>query len=42
MSDWLIVLQRGKIMGTFSPTETNINEIGHLMTGSEAHYAPQG
>ena len=42
MSDWLIVLHRGKIVGTFSPTETNVNEIGHLMTGSEAHYAPQG
>lgn len=42
MSDWLIVLHRGKIVGTFSPTETNVNEIGHLMTGSEAYYAPQG
>jgi simple sugar transport system ATP-binding protein len=42
MSDWLIVLHRGKIVGTFSPSETNFNEIGHLMTGSEAHYAPQG
>jgi len=41
LSDRLIVLHRGKIVGTFSPTETNVNEIGHLMTGSEANYAPQ-
>jgi simple sugar transport system ATP-binding protein len=42
LSDRLIVLYHGKIVGTFMPTETNIYEIGHLMTGSEVRYAPQG
>ena len=42
LSDRLIVLYQGKIVGTFSPTETDIYEIGHLMTGSEVHYAKQG
>jgi simple sugar transport system ATP-binding protein len=39
LSDRLIVLYQGKIVGTFLPTETNVYEIGHLMTGSEIHYA---
>jgi simple sugar transport system ATP-binding protein len=37
LSDRLIVLYHGKIVGTFMPTETNIYEIG-----SEVRYAPQG
>jgi len=42
LSDRLIVLYQGKIAGTFMPTETNVYEIGHLMTGAEVPYAPQG
>lgn len=42
LSDRLIVLYQGKIAGTFMPTETNVYEIGHLMTGAEVQYAPQG
>ena len=42
LSDRLIVLYKGKIARTLIPTETNVYEIGHLMTGSEVQYAPQG
>lgn len=42
LSDRLIVLYQGKIVGAFMPTETNVYEIGHLMTGSKDQYAPQG
>jgi simple sugar transport system ATP-binding protein len=42
LSDRLIVLYRGKIVGTCMPTETNVYEIGHLMTGAEVQYAPEG
>lgn len=34
MSDRLIVLYQGKIVGHFKPEETNVVDIGHLMTGS--------
>ncbi len=34
LSDRLIVVFEGKIVGQFTPEETNIIEIGHLMTGS--------
>jgi simple sugar transport system ATP-binding protein len=36
ISDRLIVLQGGRIMGSFKPAETTYQEIGLLMTGSEA------
>lgn len=39
LSDRIIVLFQGKIMGEFKPEETDIYEIGHLMTGSEVLYA---
>jgi general nucleoside transport system ATP-binding protein len=39
LSDWLVVLYAGKIVGTFRPAETNVYEIGHLMTGSEVEHA---
>jgi simple sugar transport system ATP-binding protein len=39
LSDRLIVLNQGRIVGTFKPTETNVYEIGHLMTGAEVHHA---
>jgi general nucleoside transport system ATP-binding protein len=35
LSDRLIVLYAGRIAGSFNPAETNVFEIGHLMTGSE-------
>jgi simple sugar transport system ATP-binding protein len=34
MSDRLIVLYQGKIVGHFKPEETNMVDIGHLMTGA--------
>jgi simple sugar transport system ATP-binding protein len=42
LSDRLIVLYQGKIVGTYTPAGTDVYEIGHLMTGSEVNYAPQG
>ena len=39
LSDRLIVLYQGKIAGNFRPSETDVYEVGHLMTGSEIHYA---
>jgi simple sugar transport system ATP-binding protein len=41
LSDRLIVLYQGEIVGAFIPAETNVYEVGHLMTGSEVQYAPQ-
>jgi ABC-type uncharacterized transport system ATPase subunit len=38
LSDRLIVLYGGVIVGSFKPEETNIFEVGHLMTGSESQY----
>jgi ABC-type uncharacterized transport system ATPase subunit len=35
LSDRLIVLYSGSIVGSFKPDETNVYDIGHLMTGSE-------
>jgi simple sugar transport system ATP-binding protein len=34
LSDRLIVLYGGKIVGVFKPNETDFYEVGHLMTGS--------
>jgi simple sugar transport system ATP-binding protein len=39
LSDRLIVLYEGRIVGTFKPDETNFYEVGHLMTGSEVYNA---
>jgi simple sugar transport system ATP-binding protein len=38
LSDRLIVLYGGRIAGSFKPEETNIFEVGHLMTGSEGRH----
>jgi len=38
LSDCLIVLYTGKIVGNFRPEDTNVYEIGHLMTGSEVEH----
>lgn len=39
LSDRLIVLYNGKIVGEFKPEETDILEVGHLMTGHEVEHA---
>jgi general nucleoside transport system ATP-binding protein len=39
LSDRLLVIYGGKIVGEFKPSETDIYEVGHLMTGSEVQYA---
>jgi ABC-type uncharacterized transport system ATPase subunit len=39
LSDWLIVLYAGKIAGRFRPENTNVYEVGHLMTGSTGEHA---
>jgi ABC-type uncharacterized transport system ATPase subunit len=38
LSDRLIVLYGSRIAGSFKPEETNIFEVGHLMTGSEGRH----
>jgi simple sugar transport system ATP-binding protein len=38
LSDRLIVLYAGRIAGSFKPEETNVFEVGHLMTGSEGQH----
>lgn len=35
LSDRLLILYEGRIVGEFLPEETNIFEVGHLMTGSK-------
>jgi ABC-type uncharacterized transport system ATPase subunit len=39
LSDRLIVLFEGRIVGEFPPAQTNVFEIGHLMTGSQVRHA---
>jgi simple sugar transport system ATP-binding protein len=36
LSDRLIVMYGGSIAGVFKPDETDVYEVGHLMTGSRA------
>ncbi len=38
LSDRLIVMYGGRIAGVFDPDETDIYEVGHLMTGSRAEH----
>jgi ABC-type uncharacterized transport system ATPase subunit len=38
LSDRLIVLCGGRIVGSFKPDETDVYAVGHLMTGSEVEY----
>ena len=38
LSDRLLVIYGGKIVGEFKPAETDIYEVGHLMTGSEVEH----
>jgi simple sugar transport system ATP-binding protein len=42
LSDRLIVLFNGEIVGTFDPSDTSVYEVGHLMTGAEVPYVTQG
>jgi general nucleoside transport system ATP-binding protein len=39
LSDRLIVLYIGKIVGEFKPENTDIYEVGHLMTGNKVQHA---
>jgi simple sugar transport system ATP-binding protein len=41
LSDRLVVLYGGRIVGQFRPEETDIYEIGHLMTGSKVEHGTQ-
>jgi simple sugar transport system ATP-binding protein len=41
LSDRLIVLYQGKIVRTLVPRETNVYEIGRLMTGAEVECVPK-
>jgi ABC-type uncharacterized transport system ATPase subunit len=36
LSDCLVVLYNGQIVGEFKPAETDVYQVGHLMTGAEA------
>ncbi len=38
LSDRLLVLYGGRFVGEFKPSETNIYEVGHLMTGSKVEH----
>jgi simple sugar transport system ATP-binding protein len=42
LSDRLIVLYDGKIVGRFTPSETSFQEVGFLMTGSRSADALEG
>ena len=42
LSDRLIVLYGGEIVGEFKPEETDIYKVGHLMTGHEVQHAAKG
>ena len=38
ISDRLLVLYGGRIVGEFKPSETDVYEVGHLMTGSKVEH----
>jgi len=38
LSDRLIVLFEGRIVGAFTPAETDFHQVGYLMTGSKAEH----
>ncbi len=42
VSDRLLVLFKGEVVGEFTPSEISIKEIGYLMTGSELRYVDHG
>jgi simple sugar transport system ATP-binding protein len=38
LSDRLLVLYGGRIAGEFIPSETDVYEVGHLMTGTKVEH----
>jgi simple sugar transport system ATP-binding protein len=42
LSDRLLVLFRGRIVGTSSPQEITMKEVGYLMTGSKGKHESNG
>lgn len=40
LSDRLVVLFQGRIVGTGTPQELTLNEVGYLMTGSRGEHGP--
>jgi simple sugar transport system ATP-binding protein len=38
LSDRLLVLFAGKVVGSFKPETTDIYQVGHLMTGTEVEH----
>jgi len=42
LSDRLLVLYGGRIVGEFKPPETDIYQVGHLMTGSKVEHVANG
>jgi general nucleoside transport system ATP-binding protein len=42
LSDRLLVLYGGRIVGEFKPSETDIYTVGHLMTGSKVEHVTSG
>ena len=42
LSDRLLVLYGGRIVGEFKPSETDVYEVGHLMTGSKVEHGTNG
>lgn len=42
LSDRLVVLYNGEIVGEFEPAETDVYRVGHLMTGTEAQHVEKG
>ncbi len=42
LSDRLLVLYGGRIVGEFKPSETDVYEVGHLMTGSKVEHVSNG
>lgn len=41
LSDRLVVLYGGKIVGSYKPEETDIYTVGHLMTGAEVQHVAE-
>jgi simple sugar transport system ATP-binding protein len=41
LSDRLLVLYEGRVVGSFRPAETSMHEVGYLMTGSAVSNDPQ-
>jgi ABC-type uncharacterized transport system ATPase subunit len=38
MSDRLLVMYHGRVVGEFAPSATTPEEVGHLMTGGEVSW----